>query len=142
MKGKKDFQKLFKKVGRITTGIAFLILAIVIVWALVEKEDEVNIPSIWGILFVISIVALLAFTVVGWAFDLLDGMRNNTASYVKECFWEAMVFLIVFGVAHYFQHEIDGSWLAVFLKAMAALCGSRGIKYIWSKMNEKEQGVQ
>lgn len=142
MKGKKDLKKLFKKAGRIITGIAFLILAIFIVLALVGKEDEVKIPSILGILFGVSIVAFLAFTVVGWVLDLLEGMRNNKASYFKEYLGEAIVFLIVFGVMYYFMDEIDGDWLKVFLNAMAVLCGSRGIKYIWSKMNEKEQGVK
>lgn len=47
------------------------------------------------------------------------------------CQVEAIVFLIVFGVIYYFLDEIDGNWLKVFLNAMAVLCSSRGIKYIW-----------
>ena len=131
MKGKKDFKRLFKKAGRIITGIAFLILAIFIVLALVVKEDEVEIPFILGILFGVSIVASLAFIVVGWVLDLVEGVRNNKVSYFKEYLMEAIVFLIVFGVMYYFLDEIDGNWLKVFLNAMAVLCSSRGIKYIW-----------
>ena len=131
MKGKKDFKRLFKKAGRIITGIALLILAIFIVLALVVKEDEVEIPFILGILFGVSIVASLAFIVVGWVLDLVEGVRNNKVSYFKEYLMEAIVFLIVFGVMYYFLDEIDGNWLKVFLNAMAVLCSSRGIKYIW-----------
>ena len=138
MKGKKDFKRLFKKAGRIITGIALLILAIFIVLALVVKEDEVEIPFILGILFGVSIVAFLAFIVVGWVLDLVEGVRNNKVSYFKEYLMEAIVFLIVFGVMYYFLDEIDGSWLRFFLNVMAVLCGSRGLTYIWSKKNEKE----
>lgn len=134
MKSRRNIKNTFKKIGKLSVITFFVTSVIMVCFVLTSQEEEVvEIPTLLGILFGISMVAFLICIVIAWILDLIEGMRTNKVSYLKEFVMQIVVFSVVFVVMDYFIDKISGNWIGYLARVTGTLCGLRGVEYIWSK---------
>lgn len=126
-------KKTFKKVGRIIFLLFICVIAVFLGFIFFTKEDEISIPSILGMTFLIVIAAMLICAAIAFIFDAVESLKRDKVAYLAGYFGSVAVLTLLVIAVDYFWGEQQEAVLATAIKAFLLVGGSRGVEYVFRR---------
>ena len=102
------------------------------------KSEVVELPTLLGVLFIVSTIVFLICVIIAAVLDMVAGVRIRKGAYFKECITQVTLFLVLYFIGDYFIEGIKGNWIEYLVRGVGVVIGIRGIEYIWAKEDKQE----
>lgn len=126
-------KKRFIQISRIFIILFGCELAVLLGFIFFTKEDEIAIPSILGVAFLIGIIGMLVCVAIAFVLDAIESIKRDNFSYIAGYLGAVAVLTIAVTAVDYFWGEQQGAILETAIKALVVVGGSRAVEYVFRK---------
>lgn len=128
----KKFKGIFYKIAKISV-VAFLVsLAILVYYGLTTTGEEIELPLLLGIYFLISTVAFVICILIAMVLEFVENIRRDTVYPVWYGLTIVVFWLAIVAIEH-FLYKADVDWLGSLWAVIGIVAMIRSISYILAK---------
>lgn len=126
-------KKTIKKAGKICLVMFCIAIAILVGYAFMSKEEVIEVPTVIGIYLLLTSVAILICMSLAFVFDVIENMRRDKVSYIKELLRMAVIYFVIFVGVDYLGNGNKPGLQTKLISAFVVVCIWRAGKYLYEK---------
>ena len=126
------YEKIFKKVARISLAVFFVVLAVLLVYMNITEEDAV-IPTPLGIVFFISLAVVAICIIIAFVLSRIEEWKISRYSSLTNVLLYIAALTIVLILYDKFINKEEINAIKSFVQAMVLALGFKGGEYIFDK---------
>ena len=131
-------KKKIQKFGKISFILGFISLMIMVAFAFIDRNDEIEMPGIVLVFCMIGIFLLLLCVVISAIITIVDGIREKNWALLKKIAVQFVVFMVLYSGASYFIESYRGDIGELILRSALISIGIAGVEYIFESPKEKD----
>ncbi len=126
-------KKKFKIISRVFLLLSVCELALLIGFIAFTKVDELTMPGILSVPFLIILIGMLACMAIAFVLDIVESWKSDWFSFLTGYIGSVVFLTVVATVCDYFWGEQQIEILSTALKALVVVSSVRAGEYVLRK---------
>lgn len=122
----------FIKISRICVMFFFVVIAILVGWIFVTKDQEVILPTVLGILPLLSGLAMVICIIIAFILDMVDSLKRDKFKYLIGNTILIAVLWLVLVIFEYFTGDKNVQLINLLGQSALSVCAVRAGSYIFT----------
>ena len=132
-KGENKMKAKFKFVSKVSVILFLVLLGVIVLYTVVTKEQEVVLPNVLGIIWLISGAVALLCVAAAFVLDGITAWKKDKVSYCLGLVGTIGVLWLIMIAVEYFINNNGLQIVHGLGRAAAIVCGVRAGNYIFQK---------